>query len=84
MHLGTLPTRQAFAETIGPETMHKIEFYQKSVYGRNNLYLVGPVADVVTRLTGKVTVTPADLADLARLTGADVVQVVDPAVQVAV
>ena len=64
--------------------MKVIEFYQRSVYGRDNLYLVGPVADIVGRLTDKVTVSPEDLADLAQLTGADVVQVVDPAVAVAV
>ena len=64
--------------------MHVLEFYQRSVYGRANLYLVGPVAEIVGRLTGKVTVSPANLADLAELTGADVVQVVDPAVAVAV
>lgn len=64
--------------------MHVLEFYQRSVYGRDNLYLVGPVAEIVGRLTGKVTVSPADLADLAELTGADVVQVVDPAVAVTV
>ena len=64
--------------------MRTIEFYQRSVYGRDNLYIVGPVADIIGRLTGKVPVSPADLADLAQLTGADVVQVVDPAVAVAV
>ena len=64
--------------------MQVLEFYQRSVYGRDNLYIVGPVAETVSRLTGKVTVSPEDLADLAQLTGADVVQVVDPAVAVAV
>ena len=64
--------------------MKTIEFYQRSVYGRNNLYLVGPVADIVGRLTGKVTVSPEDLADLSKLTGAEIVQIVDPAVAVAV
>lgn len=64
--------------------MRTIEFYCRVVYGRNNLYIVGPVADIVSRLTGKVTVHADDLADLAELTGADVVQVVDPAVAVAV
>jgi len=46
--------------------------------------LVGPVADIVGRLTGKVTVSPEDLADLSKLTGAEIVQIVDPAVAVAV
>ena len=64
--------------------MKVLEFYQRSVYGRDNLYIVGPVADIVSRLTGKVTVHAAALAALAELTGADVVQVVDPAVAVAV
>jgi len=60
--------------------MERIEYFGRSVYGRDNLYIAGTTGELVERLTGKKTVSLADLADLAELTGAEVVRVVDPKV----
>jgi len=60
--------------------MERIEYFGRSVYGRDNLYIAGTTGELVERLTGKKTVSLADLADLADLTGAEIVRVVDPKV----
>jgi len=63
--------------------MERIEYFGRSVYGRDNLYIAGTTGELVERLTGKKTVSLADLADLAdlaELTGAEIVRVVDPKV----
>ena len=60
--------------------MECIEYFGRSVYGRDNLYIAGKMGELVERLTGKKTVSLSDLADLAELTGAEVVRVVDPKV----
>jgi len=60
--------------------MERIEYFGRSVYGRDNLYIAGASGELVARLTGKKTVSLADLADLAELTGAEIVRVVDPKV----
>ena len=57
--------------------MECIEYFGRSVYGRDNLYIAGTTGELVERLTGKKTVSLADLADLA---WAEVVRVVDPKV----
>lgn len=60
--------------------MMTIEFYQRNVYGAIMLYPSGECADLVKQLTGKRTVSSADLSALAAL-GLEVEEVPDPALE---
>jgi len=56
----------------------KIEYYRRSVYGNWHIYLMPPLAELVTALTGKATITKNDLAIVATLSGAEPVEILDP------
>ncbi len=50
--------------------MEKLEYYQKDVYGQTLLYIKdAATAQLIKLLTGKKTVSMADLQVLAKLTG---------------
>jgi hypothetical protein len=57
--------------------MARIEYYRKSVYGEERLYIVGDDALVVSQLTNKKTVTIQDLKALDDL-GVKSVEVLAP------
>lgn len=59
-----------------------IQVYERSVYGRQTIYPVGPEAGLLRSLTGKKTLDPVDLRNLEGL-GFDIEFVADPQTRLA-
>ena len=46
--------------------MKTIEIYEKQNYGQTAIYATGPIAEPIARLTGRKTLTKADIQALFR------------------
>lgn len=56
-----------------------ITYYTKDVYGKTLMYLANPIqAQQFTWLTGRKTISEADMVQLGNLTGAEFVRVFEP------
>ena len=47
--------------------MKTIEIYEKQNYGQTAIYATGPIAEPIARLTGRKTLTKADIQALQNL-----------------
>jgi hypothetical protein len=56
---------------------HTIQVYERSVYGRQTIYPVGPDGALLSSLTGKKTLSPCDIRNLQGL-GFEIEYVADP------
>ena len=62
--------------------MKTIEIYEKQNYGQTAIYATGPIAEPIARLTGRKTLTRADIQALQAL-GFEFKQVFNPQTNIA-